>query len=443
MSALNQQADLQQRRKAQTAAQGQQGLKDQMEAYNQGAVDVPLRQQAPQEIQPGRPTLQKPYPSDTPVEPGGTTSSNPAPASPYSFDPKRTLNVGGKPVYFPTAAEKEGAKAQAEQEALNDSNSVVAPPGSQLEGWLQQETGYRPGTKIPMQHLGALMGVHKAIQDAQPNAPLDDTNSVVVTQSLSDKLAPRGVQLKPGSRLSFDKAAQVKDFVGIANPPEKAPKNLHFEPSTNDRGDVTMRGFDPETGEVKSSNTAKGLGPQRKDPDATAASDARAQAREDRQQAERDRAQNLINTLQTREKEQHQLRSAYGSILAQPISESKEANGQKVTVIDPDSRREEYLTPSRKAYYQDQYDAATGLRDTYHQQSTKLIKRYGGDAGIETFPPDKPAGSVSPATAPAPAPAAPAKQLPTGHKVGDSVTLKNGKTVKISKINSDGTFEGQ
>lgn len=55
-------------------------------------------------------------------------------------------------------------------------------------------------------------------------------------------------------------------------PPEKTPpaaKVLHFEKDTNDKGDVVTRGYDPETGELKSTNVAKGIGGTRKDPNAT------------------------------------------------------------------------------------------------------------------------------------------------------------------------------
>ena len=34
-----------------------------------------------------------------------------------------------------------------------------------------------------------------------------------------------------------------------------------------------------------------------------------------------------------------------------------------------------------------------------------------------------------------------ASKLSTGHKVGDSVTLRNGKTVTIKKVNPDNTFD--
>lgn len=62
----------------------------------------------------------------------------------------------------------------------------------------------------------------------------------------------------PGAGMSFSPK----------EPAEKAPKSLHFEKDTNDAGDVVTRGFDPESGDLKSTRVEKGIGAKRKDPDA-------------------------------------------------------------------------------------------------------------------------------------------------------------------------------
>ena len=58
-------------------------------------------------------------------------------------------------------------------------------------------------------------------------------------------------------------------------------------------------------------------------------------------------------------------------------------------------------------------------------------------------PAQKPAQrTAAPAAQPAPAPAKQvAQQLPTGHKKGDTVKLKNGNTVKIKQVYADGSFD--
>lgn len=53
-------------------------------------------------------------------------------------------------------------------------------------------------------------------------------------------------------------------------PTPKAAKSLHFERDVNDAGDVTTTAYDPETGKRVTSETRKGLGAKRKDPDAEA-----------------------------------------------------------------------------------------------------------------------------------------------------------------------------
>jgi len=62
--------------------------------------------------------------------------------------------------YIPTAAQKQRSK-------LDDSNSVVAPPGSELEKQLQEELGIKPGTRISDALLAQAREYHDARQRAK------------------------------------------------------------------------------------------------------------------------------------------------------------------------------------------------------------------------------------------------------------------------------------
>jgi hypothetical protein len=91
---------------------------------------------------------------------------------------------------------------------------------------------------------------------AAPGGPFDGSGAGMRTDG--------GAQ-PPASRGSVEARGNAYDFAPKEKEP-KAPKSLHFETHTNDRGDVTTFGYDPETMELKSTHVAKGVGPQRKDP---------------------------------------------------------------------------------------------------------------------------------------------------------------------------------
>lgn len=106
---------------------------------------------------------------------------------------------------------------------------------------------------------------------AQPSQP-GAAQGGPFAQSVSpgDEIAAPNDAGSPGYGLHSAAGAQPGGAFSFA-PPEKAakpPKNLHFVNSTNDAGDVVTRGFDPETGELKSTKVEKGIGPKRRDPDA-------------------------------------------------------------------------------------------------------------------------------------------------------------------------------
>jgi len=320
-SAANQQSLLQQRQAAQQATQqatqAHQGLQDELEAIRMGGTPVtgpnangidpgaapdpnppkegdngkyptllgrdsrrPQLTQAQQDQQnssfgpddpnqrtdmpQSRPTLAQPDPTST----AGQSAAAPpqqqqAPASPAQSgrDVSRMHQINGNWYYFPT-------KSEQEQGDLNDSNSFVAKPGSDTEKFLQDQIGMKPGTRIPFSHAGAIGDIQTQLQKASDAA---DKKSQVgtVTQDLADKAKVQGFDLAVGTKVPLSLMKDVADAVKAPTP--KAPKSLRFEPSTNDKGDVTMQGFDPETGELKSTNVAKGIGGTRKDPNATPA----------------------------------------------------------------------------------------------------------------------------------------------------------------------------
>lgn len=178
MSALDQQATLQQQRQKAADAQRQQSLKDQMEAYTQGAIDVPQ----PPRMDPsaGNPSAGLP-PSAGLINrdpaavqsaaQGGTQrptilqNGQPQPTSPYSFDPARMLEVGatdgkrGKMMYFPTEEEKVRAKTN-NKPPLDETNSFLLP------NEINTKVGLKPGTRLSREdaegamHLADAMDKH-------------------------------------------------------------------------------------------------------------------------------------------------------------------------------------------------------------------------------------------------------------------------------------------
>ena len=169
-----------------------------------------------------------------PVGPGGTM---PGPATPggqvlpgmvgvtmNAMDPGQVVTPPGSSqgYYVPTQDENNARETQQKvglQEALNQANSF-APPNALTGRWEQQlgvPSGTLSGIRIPHEGVGKF---------------------------ISDMVKPDPV------------AKTVNPHIGTA---------------TNDNGDVTTTAYDPTAGKKLWSDTQKGVGPRRKDPDAPGA----------------------------------------------------------------------------------------------------------------------------------------------------------------------------
>ena len=242
------------------------------------------------------------------------------------------------------------------------------------------EAGYanvKAGDRIPMAHAAT---VTEAVKAHLTKSALDDTNSVQITQSMVDKLAPHGITLKPGARVSLEKAGELKSLLEMAEPKAEKPDATQIIPGYTGPGGgpVLLNKSDQSASEIKlppgskqSESESARERQQRFTESQQTRQDARDQRREDQQQKVVEGAQKSVDQLQTKEQEQHAKRQAYGSVLATP-------NGGKV--IDPDTREQYTMNPTRRQFYQDRLDKATAMAGQYHDQATKIIQRHGGTA---------------------------------------------------------------
>lgn len=255
-------------------------------------------------------------------------------------------------------------------------------------------------------------------------------------------------------------ATEIQLPAGVTrNEKSDKPEKFTYNHYTDDSGrvNITRIGEDgtPQKWDGKQWATlgaGEQLGPKRKDPDAAA--DSRKSAAD---QKRIDAQQKSIEALQTKEQAQHELRRAYGQALSTP-------DGQ--TVVDPDSKKGFQMTPARRAYYQGKFQKATDMAGVYHSQQQKIL---GTDqpaqpgaptrhAQYNPGPATRAAESKNTPTQNSPSASAPqqgppqraqqtqgakktAAKLPTGHKVGDTVRLRNGTTAKITQVYADGTFD--
>jgi hypothetical protein len=199
-------------RVAEDAAKGRPGI---MTPDNPADVSVP-QQEAPQNgAAPGGPfDLSNGYGPNlfrmAAEQPGQAAQPSAAPAAqgaaPAARDPHRILTTTlGSQFYFPTASEKE-------QAGLNDTNSFVAPPGSDTEAWLQKYAGTPPGTRIPFAHAQAVVGLGKEMLDAADKAQ-KRKQVAVVTQDASDRAKAVGIDLPVGSEIPYGELKGVLEAV--------------------------------------------------------------------------------------------------------------------------------------------------------------------------------------------------------------------------------------
>lgn len=334
-------------------------------------------------------------------------SGNPAPSRPTLMTPEANPAANND---WATVTDPQGQSwkvpnaSQKEEAGLNDTNSFV--PTGQL-GDMLEKAGRKKGARIKNTDSHSIL---QALNESQMDEPYDiDTSgkfqdsdgkpaAVMIGRKTGNvkilNLSGSGSQAeggKPGAKPPAQPvAAQPASAFSFVLPDKtKADKPARTRIDTTNFSQPLS--INEDTNEITPLKLPPGvrrtMSPAQEAANARRA-DAKSETEEKNQQAVRDRGQVAINALQTKEEEQHQLRGAYGKALAQP---SKDANGQKVTVIDPLSRQEEFLTPARRADYENRYNKATALRDNYRAQSVKLIKRYGGDVvGPEVYPSDTP-----------------------------------------------------
>jgi len=151
-SALNQASQLKQRQQAEETARAHQAFEDKIKLVGLGA-----REDADTgSTHPNGPTLKLGDKDQDSARQSrkGTTIKDPQ---------------GGPDQYIPSKGEKDA-------EALNDTNSIVAPPGSQLEAQLQEEAGIPAGTRIPHAALPHLMALHDKLHPKAPSETFEPFN---------------------------------------------------------------------------------------------------------------------------------------------------------------------------------------------------------------------------------------------------------------------------
>jgi len=447
-AAAQQKAELQRQKDAAAATAKQQGFADQMEAVKAGGLRSDL--------------TSSPYANTPATTPEGYAMPPEEDKGPFP-NPKaqgagQTVSTpGGIDYYIPTASEKE-------QSGLNSSNSFVPPKGSALEAQLQKEIGYQRGDRIPLAHVSALTGLHKALNEheefGEPKDVYDPEGNVVDTLRygknggvMRANPTPSSGPSTPGARNggAFDvnqqagyratRPAAEKPDVSQIIPGMAGPNG---GPLIYDRTSQSMKEIPPVPGSKQTMTAAQTEAD--KDRDTARANrredkaDAAAQREQAREQADRDRAQKQIDIFNTREQEQHQLRQEYGKVLSQPNTNSKESNQLPVMVVDPKSGRETPMTEERRAYFQSQYDKATGMADTWHQQAVKLIQRHGGDTG--QTPAATSAGTPQPTPAKSPAQPVAAPAASPGKGTAAPAAPAQAKTVGLAQVRAYAKAKG-
>jgi hypothetical protein len=221
------------------------------------------------------------YGGDAPVDPRMPSSlrmPEDNPQAPAQGQGQRITDPSGKTWYVPTEAEKSASAGK----TFIPSDGFFAQTLIQAGLW----DGKRPITSDDAIHLTEALDraqpkdepfhvdLSGKFLDGQGNpAPVlvgDKTGKVRMLDLRGPQSAfQRQLEsaIPPGTILPTAGSPQEGPFSfdPQGGKPEKAPKNLHIDTRTNNAGDVTTRGFDPETGELKFTRTDKGIGPKRRD----------------------------------------------------------------------------------------------------------------------------------------------------------------------------------
>ncbi|HWE51410.1 MAG TPA: hypothetical protein VG273_16580 [Bryobacteraceae bacterium] len=325
-------------------------------------------------------------------------NGGPPPGRPTLMTPEANPDADTSAGTITTPSGQKYAKSKTGK--LDESNSfVISPTVAQALG--EYGVDAKAGDRFPLAHSQLAVEAMKAHLG---KTSLDDSNSVTITQDMADKLKPHGISIKPGARVSIEKAQDLKDLVNIGEPAEKPGKGYQFSYHQDDDGNVTVLRGDPESGDVSTVKTFKGVGTKRKDPNAPPKASA---------------AQ-----LRTIESEK-----------ARALTKAKDEYQKSVTSALTDDDKRAAATRLKQDFQdaQNSYEASiadvTGAKTGHNDWADKL----GGPS------PDSPQSGTQNAAGSQKAPS----QLSTGHKVGDTVQLKSGKTVRIKKINANGTFEAE
>lgn len=409
------------------AVQGREEDNAYYHALENGWQDVPMAQQQPQAAAPGRPTLQ------TPAQPGDTAA---APV-PQAIDPSRIKQIGRRAMYKPTDQETGKAFVPAGQlgEALKtggwDGKTPITP--EQSHSIMQALDAAQPKDE-PYEYDASGKYLDAATGKPVPGFigkktkkfyPVDMGQGGGTQASGTPGAAPGGVfdTSRPFDQTGQNDTAQVPSNGGAGvtfSPKEKdeKTKNLHFETHTNDKGDVTTFGYDPETMELKSTHVAKGVGPQRRDPiDPNAPKPPKPMSPGDARQIVQNKAKALADA-----------QKAY-------TKESSEA----ITDDDHKAANDNLRKGQQQAQlnYEQELSAATGKEIPHNNWAdggaTTPVRSVTATATPAT--PGKtqtPAKPAQPVAAPAAQPAAAAAATPrfaTNKKTGERLELKGGKWV--------------
>ncbi len=140
-------------------------------------------------------------------------------------------------------------------------------------------------------------------------------------------------------------------------------------------------------------------------------------------QKELDEANTTHNALQDKEQEKWRLVGQYGEML-KPGPDGKPKSG----AVDPlhPEKSVDMADPELRAFYQNQYNATRTEAEQLAKQQKDIRQRFGGGE-FSRGPSAQPAGTPTSTTG---------TLWP-----GRSVTLKNGKTVKVTKVYPGGRFD--
>jgi hypothetical protein len=301
-----------------------------------------------------------------------------------------------------------------------------------------------------------MFGVHVPPPDESQVRPIPGTNGVYMpTQEEQDQrkatAKAREAGTDEGAKLStlpdavttkWEKQADLPEgtLKGLKVPPAQLREVIsglagksalpHIVTSTDNDGNVTTNAYDAQTGEKKWSNTEKGVGPKRKDPDAAPKAGGPTEGQKGVQarfdQKEVDAGVKQHDALQDLEQKQHDLRLAWGQVMGAKDGES---------VIDPKTGNQVVMSKARREAYQRSIDDAGKAVTRLQEKQTGIRKRFGwgefeGEKDVPaTAAPPASQGETAPPAKTATAPAASAKPATAKGATGRiHVKLSNGRT---------------